>query len=144
MFRFKTPHLFLLLGLIASADSFAANLCIATAGGASGGGADFIAPTFAVPAEGDCTPWAGFTKTATTVIQFASGTVCLSTNGLKLTVSVASADPTYLGTVYDYIQLTRPGTTGSFHSGTDNGTFGGSAVPVTCTTSLLHLYENHD
>jgi len=147
MIRFKTPRLLLLLGLIASADSFAANLCIATAGGFGTGGTTFIAPSFSVPAEGNCVPWSGFTKTASTVILITNGTGCLSTNGKKLTVSVSSADPDYLGAGNlgsDFIELTRSGTTGSFTSGTDQGEFGGSAAPVTCTTSLLDLKETHD
>ncbi|MGA2534379.1 MAG: hypothetical protein ABSF53_00075 [Terracidiphilus sp.] len=53
MFRFKTSHLFLLLGLTAPACSFATeHYCIATAGGFGHGGTTFIGVNFAVPAEG--------------------------------------------------------------------------------------------
>jgi hypothetical protein len=148
MFHFKTSHLFLLLGLTAPAYSFATeHYCISTAGGFGNGGTTFIATGFAVPAEGACAPWAGFTKTADTVVLTTNGTGCLSSDGTKLTVSVSSADPDYLGAGSlgsDYIQLIRKGSSGPFVSGTDAGQFGGSADVVTCTSSLEHLPSSHD
>jgi hypothetical protein len=42
--------------------SYAANFCIAVNGGFGNGGMTFIGPSFAVPAKGTCTPWAGFTN----------------------------------------------------------------------------------
>jgi hypothetical protein len=138
MIRCKTSHLFLLLGL--TAPAFATeHYCIETAGGFGHGGTTFIATGFAVPAEGSCVPWSGFTKTASTVVLTTSGTGCLSSDGKVLTVSVSSADPSFLGAGNlgsDYIRLSRSGSKGSFTSGTDNGEFGGSAEPVTCTSSL--------
>src|SRR5271156_4877355 len=109
MFRFKTPHLFLLLGLIAPANSFAeAHYCIESDGGFGHGGTTFIGLGFAVPAEGNCTPWVGFTKTASTVILTTNGTGCLSSDGKALTVSVFSADPGFFAQPQaDYIELTR-------------------------------------
>ena len=51
-FRFKIPHLFLLLGLIAPVNSFAeAHYCIAVDGGFGNGGTTFIGLGFA-PAGG--------------------------------------------------------------------------------------------
>jgi hypothetical protein len=148
MLLFKKPHLFLLLGLTAPAYSFATeHYCISTAGGFGHGGTTFIATGFAVPAEGACAPWAGFTKTASTVVLTTSGTGCLSSDGTVLTVSVSSADPLFLGSGNlgsDYIQLSRKESKGSFTSGTDNGQFGGSAEAVTCTSSLEHLPSTHD
>ncbi len=148
MFRFKRSHLFLLLALIVSADSFAAGpFCIATNGGWGQGGTTFIAPSFAVPAESGCAPWSGFTKTATTVLLISSGTGCLSFDGKKLSVSVSNADPDFLGAgsiVSDYIVLSRSSSTGAFTSVTDMGNFGGSAELLTCTSSILHLSDSHD
>lgn len=149
MFRFEKSHLvlFLLLGLIAPVNSFAAeaHYCIAVDGGFGHGGTTFIGLGFAVPAEGNCTPWSGFTKTANTVILTTNGTGCLSSDGKALTVSVFSADPSFVGTqpVADYIQLSRAETSKPF-TGQDTGNFGGTAGPVTCTTSLLHLPSSHD
>jgi hypothetical protein len=147
MFRFKTSHLLLfpLLGLI-PAQSFAANFCIAVAGGFGHGGTTFIGPSFAVPAGGNCVPFSGFTKTASTVILTTNGTGCLSSDGKVLELSVMNADPAFLGAGFlkaDYIRLSRPSTTGKF-SGQDSGFFGGSAVPVACTSTLLHRPDMHD
>jgi hypothetical protein len=147
MFRFKTSHLLLfpLLGLI-PAQSFAANFCIAVAGGFGHGGTTFIGPSFAVPAGGNCTPWAGFTKTASTVILTANGTGCLSSDGKVLTISVMNADPPFFGAGQvraDYIRLSRPATNQKFN-GQDSGFFGGNAIPVSCTSTLLHLPDTHD
>ncbi len=123
-----------------------APFCIATAGGFGSGGTTFVAPGFTVPAKNQCTPWSGFTKTASTVILTTSGAACLSTTGKTLTVSVSSADPAFLGTnpASDYIQLTRASSTGSFTGGTDQGEFAGSADQVTCTSGLLSLPDIHD
>ena len=148
MVRFRKSHLILLLGLTAPACSFATeHYCIETGGGFGHGGTTFIATGFAVPAEGVCVPWSGFTKTASTVVLTTSGTGCLSSDGKVLTVSVSSADPSFLGAGNigsDYIRLSRSGSKGSFTSGTDNGEFGGSAEPVTCTSSLENLPSSHD
>ncbi len=123
-----------------------APFCIATAGGFGSGGTTFVAPGFTVPAKNQCTPWSGFTKTASTVILTTSGAACLSTTGKTLTVSVSSADPAFLGTnpASDYIQLTRASSTGLFTGGTDQGEFAGSADQVTCTSGLLSLPDIHD
>jgi len=120
--------------------------CIATAGGFGSGGTTFVAPGFTVPAQNKCTPWSGFTKTASTVILTTSGAACLSSTGKTLTVSVSSLDPAFLGTnpASDYIQLTRASSTGSFSGGTDQGQFAGSADQVTCTSGLLSLPDMHD
>ncbi|MES2221783.1 MAG: hypothetical protein V4587_12555 [Acidobacteriota bacterium] len=56
------------------------------------------------------------------------------------------SDPSYFGSDAlhsDYIRFTRSGTTGSFTSGQDYGVFGGSADPVTCSSSLLILPGSH-
>ena len=120
--------------------------CIATGGGFGSGGTTFVAPSFTVPAVNKCTPWSGFTKTASTVILNTSGAACLSSTGKTLTVSVSSLDPAFLGSnpASDYIQLTRASSTGSFSGGTDQGQFAGSADQVTCTSGLLSLPDSHD
>ena len=120
--------------------------CIATAGGFGSGGTTFVAPSFTVPAVNKCTPWSGFTKTASTVILNTSGAACLSSTGKTLTVSVSSLDPAFLGSspASDYIQLTRASSTGSFTGGTDQGQFAGTAHQATCTSGLLSLPDTHD
>ena len=148
MLRFKRPLLFLLLGLIAPVYSYAANFCIAVNGGFGSGGMTFIGPSFAVPAKGTCTPWAGFTKTASTVIFTTTGTGCLSSDGKVITVSLSSADPSFLGTGQlqsDYILLCPAGVNPCpIGSGRDVGVMGGAAKAVTCPTSLLQLPAVHD
>ena len=147
MFRFKKAPLFLLLGLIAPMPSFASGpYCIAVNGGFGDGGTTFVGSGFAVPGEGKCTPWSGFTKTASTVVLTTSGTGCLSSDGKELTVSVSSADPSYLGSGQlgaDYIQLSRGDSKDPF-KGEDFGAFSGSAEPVSCSSSLLNLPSSHD
>jgi hypothetical protein len=148
-FRFKTGHLFLLLGLIAPLHSFAAEpYCIAANGGFGepAFGTTFVARSFTVPAANKCTPWSGYTKTATTVILTTTGTACLSSDSTALTVSVTSADPSYfpIGQLTaDYIQLTRTDSTQPF-TGQDYGAFAGSAEAVSCTSDLLTLPAVHD
>ena len=146
LFKVKS-RLALLLALLTPASGFAANYCIATNGGFGHDGTTFIGPSFAVPSEGKCTPWTGFTKTATTVIVTTYGTGCLSSDGKALTVAVSSADPNWFGAGnigLDYIQLTRGNATESFTTGYDQGAFGGNAEVVSCTSSLLHLPSSHD
>ena len=148
MFHFKTFPLFLLLGLTAPVSSFAAGpYCIAVDNGFGHGGTTFIGTAFAFDGNGVCTPWEGFTKTASTVILNTSGTACVSSDGKVFTVSVSSADPDYLGggkIASDYIRLSRTSTTVNFGSGTDVGAFGGTAKPTTCTSTLLSLPDIHD
>jgi len=116
-------------------------------GGFGSGGTTFVGRGFAVPAEGNCTSWSGFTKTASSVVLITSGTGCLSSNGKVLTVSVFSADPGYLGGGQigsDFIQLCPAGVTGCPISGSDQGAFGGTAKPETCTSSLENLPATHE
>lgn len=148
MFRLKISHLLLfpLLGLI-PAHSFAADFCIAVSGGFGHGGTTFIGTNFALPTANRCLPWAGYTKTASTVILVGNGTGCLSTDGKVLEVSVMNADPSFLGSGQaraDYIRLTRTSTSVGFGTGTDNGYFGGGAKALTCTSTLIHLPDTHD
>ncbi len=147
MIRFKPFHLFLLLLLPVYSFAAEAHYCIAVSGGFGHGGTTFVGLGFAVPAKGNCTPWSGFTKTASTVILTSTGTGCLSSGGTVLTVSVINSDPSFFGSDSlhsDYIRLSRSGSTGSFTSGQDLGVFGGSADPVTCTSTLLSLPGSHD
>jgi hypothetical protein len=146
MFRIKTRHLFLLPGLLVPFYASAANYCIATGGGFGSGGTTFIGIGFTLPAANNCAPWAGYTKTATTVILTTTGTGCMSSNNKVLTLSVFSTDPAYLGTgtiAVDYIRVC-PTASCPIGSGTDQGQFGGSAAPETCTTKLVTLPMNHD
>lgn len=147
MSRSKTLHLSLALAAIAPFPASAANFCVAVAGGFGHGGTSFIAPSFSVPAAGICKSWAGFTKTASTVIAFANGTGCLSTNGKVLTLSIFNTDPANFGankSVSDQIQLCPEGTVNCPITGRDQGNFGGSAKEQTCTDTLLSFPVNHD
>jgi hypothetical protein len=134
--------------LLAPIHSFAAEApyCIAVGGGFGGGGTTFVARNFTLPTASKCSPWTGYTKTASTVILVTSGTSCLSSDNDALTVSVTSADPSYIGAgdiVADYIQMSRGTATDPF-SGSDYGYFGGSAEQVSCTNDLLTLPSYHD
>ncbi len=149
MFRLKATHLLLfpLLGLIPAQTFAEAHYCIAVDGGFGNGGTTFIGSGFALPPEGNCSPWVGFTKTASTVILTTTGTGCLSSDGKVLSVSVLNADPSFFGTGQtraDYIGLSRSSTSVGFGSGQDTGYFTGSAKVVTCTSTLLHLPDTHD
>ncbi len=120
--------------------------CIAVNGGFGNGGTTFVARSFSFPAASKCTPWSGYTKTASTVILTTGGTSCLSSDSKALTVSVSSADPWFLGAgqfAADYIELVRSGATEPF-TGQDFGYFAGSAEPVSCTSDLLTLPSSHD
>jgi hypothetical protein len=145
MFSLKTSHLLLLLGLIAPVQGFAeSHYCIAVDGGFGHGGTTFIGLGFSVPSEGNCTPWSGFTKTASSVILTTNGTGCLSSDGKALTVAVFSADPAYFAQPQaDYISMTRADSKEPF-KGEDTGELGGTADPVSCSSSLLHLPSSHD
>jgi hypothetical protein len=148
MIRFKKFHLFLLL-LLVPMYSYAAeaHYCIAVSGGFGHGGTTYIGDGFAVPAKGNCTPWSGYTKTASTVILTATGTGCLSSGGTTLTVSIINSDPPYFGSDSlhsDYVKLSRSGSSGAFTSGSDFGVFSGNATVVTCSSSLLTLPGSHD
>jgi hypothetical protein len=147
-----------LLALITPVPSFAtttppapatAPYCIAVNGGFGStgyAGSTFVARGFAFPEASKCTTWEGYTKTSATVIFSTNGTACLSTDSLALTVSVASADPDFLGVgdvAGDYIKMTRASVTDTF-SGSDSGYLMGSAEPTTCTSDLLTLPSTHD
>ena len=149
MFRIKTPHLFLLLGLIGPACSFAANYCIKVNGGFGNGGTSFIGRNFAVPAAGNCKPWSGFTKTGSTVVAMSTGSGCTSSDGKVLTLTVFSTDPPWFGSGQigtDHIRLCPAGVSGCpIGGGTDVGSFGpGGAAPQGCTTKLLNLPAIND
>jgi hypothetical protein len=151
MFRFKAASLFVLLGLLAPMQSFAATpgpapYCIAVGGGFGNGGSTFVARNFSLPEANKCTPWTGYTKTSATVIFTTSGTACLSSDSTALTVSVSSADPDYLGVgtlAADYIRMTRTSATDPF-SGEDQGYLMGAAEQISCTNDLLTLPAYHD
>ena len=148
MLRLKTPHLMLLLGLLAPACA-SAHLCIRVNGGFGNGGTSFIGKGFTLPAAGLCRPWAGFTKTASSVIVNSTGAGCLSSDGKVLTLTVFSTSPSWFGPGgfgSDHIRLCPAGVTGCpIGGGTDSGSFGpGPAARQTCTTSLLRLPAIHD
>jgi hypothetical protein len=142
--------------MLTTVPSFAATpapgpapFCIAVNGGfgsSSNSGSTYVARNFTMPDASKCNPWTGYTKTSATVIFTTSGTACLSSDSTALTVSVASADPDYLGVgvqAFDYIKLSRSSATDPF-SGSDAGYLMGSADSVSCTSDLLTLPAYHD
>ncbi len=147
LFRLKTHHMFLVLGLIAPLPAFAGNFCIKVGAGFGSGGTSYIAPSFDVPAPGICKPWSGFTKTASTVIATATGTGCLSTSGKVLTFSILDTDPSFFGAnmaVTDQVRICAKGATDCTITGKDLGNFAGRAKQQTCTSALLKLPDSHD
>jgi hypothetical protein len=137
-----------LAGLIAAPVYATSPYCIAVNGGFGNGGTSFVARNFTMPDASKCNPWTGYTKTSATVILTTSGTACLSSDGNVMTVSVASADPDYLGSgtlVSDYIRLCPAGVTSCpLGSGEDSGYTTGGAAPQDCTDQLLYLPAMHD
>jgi len=152
-YRLTTKLLAGVLGamITGAASAGEANYCIAVNGGwtpSSSGGTSFIGKGFAVPAKGNCTPWSGFTKTATNVVLTTTGTGCLSSDGKVLTISVSSADPDWFGATTpgsDYITLCQDGLKTCPFGNHDQGAlgFGGTALEETCTSTLLELPSSH-
>jgi hypothetical protein len=136
------------LAALTAAPVYATPYCIAVNGGFGNGGTSFVGRNFVQPAGGSCTGWTGYTKTASTVILITSGTVCLSSNGQVLTVSVSSADPSFVGAgtiVSDYIRLCPQGAAHCpIGHGSDIGFFSGTANTETCTSELQQLPATHD
>ena len=93
-----------------------------------------------------CSPWTGYTKTASTVVATTSGTACLSSDNTTLTVSVTSADPSFLaGTIACGLHPDVPaGWPSEPFTGNDYGYFAGTAEPISCTSELLNLPSAHD
>jgi hypothetical protein len=140
-------HLAVLLGIAAPLTSSASHYCVATAGGFGHGGSTFVATDFSVPSEGSCNAWNGFTKTSATVIFITTGVGCLSSDGTRMTLSLTSQDPDYLGSErlgIDYIWLGRSSSKGSFTSGESEGYLSGAADVVSCSSSLEKLPAIHD
>lgn len=133
--------------LTAGAAARAGNYCIAVGGGFGGGGTSFIGKGFAVPADGNCALWSGFTKTASTVIVFTTGNGCTSSDGKVLTVSVTSIANNFClagsGPCQDYITLCLV-SSGCPVTDQDTGSFAGTAKEETCTASLTKLPSTHD
>ena len=123
--------------------------CIAVNGGFGNSGysgSTYVARNFTMPDANKCTAWTGYTKTSATVIFTTSGTACVSSDNLALTVSVSSADPDYLGIgqfAVDYLKMARSSASDPF-SGSDIGYLMGAAETTSCTSDLLTLPAIHD
>jgi len=146
---FKKSHLaVVVLGALAPLSSYAANYCIAVGGGFGSGGETFVGTGFVVPAAGTCSQWSGFTKGFSSVVLLTHGSGCLSSDGKVLQFSLSSADPSFYGSgvvVNDVIRMCPAGTKSCpIGGGVDIGNFGGSAAPVTCSSSVLSLPAIHD
>ena len=85
------------VGLIGSVEAGTAPFCIAVGGGFGNGGTTFVARQFQIPVANQCSPWAGYTKTSSTVVLNTSGSACLSDDGHVLTVGVSSVNPNWTG-----------------------------------------------
>jgi hypothetical protein len=149
MIRLKTSHLVLMAGLMAPLPSYAANFCVKIGAGFGNGGSSFVGKGFALPAAGACKAWAGYVKTATSVIANSTGGACLSTTGGVLTLTIISTNPSFLGagqTSVDHIRLCPTGAAGCPTGAGQSigGSFAGSAAKQTCTTTLLNLPAVHD
>ena len=149
MIRFRPSYVMLMLGLAAPLCSNAADYCIKTNGGFGNGGSSFIGKNFALPAAGVCKPWAGLTKTASSVIAISTGTACRSTDGKALELTISSTDPSFLGSGVigsDHIRLCPGGAANCpFGGGFGTGTFSnGGAELQTCTSALANLPAIHD
>jgi hypothetical protein len=149
MIRFKPSLVMCVLGLIAPLSGYAADYCIKTDGGFGNGGASFIGKNFALPANGQCVPWSGFTKAFNSVIAISSGVACRSTDGKSLELSISSTDPAFLGSGTigsDHIRFCPGGAaTCPYGAGTGTGTFAsGVAGKQNCTASLVNLPAIHD
>lgn len=149
MKHIECSALAVLLGLAALGPAHGANYCVASNGGFGKGGTSFIGRGFAVPAAGNCKPWSGFTKTASSVIATSTGTGCLSSDGKVLTLSILSTDPAWFGSGQigsDHIKFCLPGVSSCpIGGGSDVGSFGpGPAAPQNCTSALLKLPAVHD
>ena len=144
MSRFKSSLMVLTLGMIAPICGYATDTCIAVGGGFGGGGTSFVAPGFVLPAAGKCKPWSGFTKTASTVVLFSSGTGCLSSDSKVYTFGITSIDVSFSGSVFDEIQFCKAGVKSCpIGSGQDQGEFAGTAKLEACTPALLTLPSSH-
>jgi len=149
MFSFKTSHLLLMVGLIAPIPAYAANFCVKVNGGFGAGGSSFVGKGFALPAAGACKAWAGYVKTATSVIANSTGGACLSTSGGVLTLTIISTNPSYLGSgqiSVDHLRLCPTGAAGCpIGAGQSiGGSFAGPAVKQSCSAALLSLPAVHD
>ena len=149
MFRFKTSHLLLMVGLIAPIPSYAANFCIKVGAGFGSGGSSFVGKGFALPTAGNCKAWAGYVKTATSVIANSTGGACLSNDGKVLTLTIISTNPSFLGpgqTTTDHIRLCPAGAAACpIGAGQSiGGFFAGPAAKQNCTTALLSFPAIHD
>jgi hypothetical protein len=145
--RFKKSYLAVLLGLAVPITSFATtHYCIAVNSGFGKGGTTFVGINFTVPSSGACSPWSGFTKTASTVVLTTIGTGCLSSDGKVFTLAASSFDPDFLGDSpsSDYIEFCVKSGTCPIGSGRDISTnFGGPAAEESCTSAMESLPSSH-
>ena len=136
------------VAVLLAAPVYATPYCIAVSGGFGNGGTSFVGRNFTMPSVSSCTPWTGYTKTASSVVLMTSGTACLSNDATVLTVSVSSADPSYFGAgkiVSDYIQLCPKGVAHCpLGQSSDTGEFSGPAESVTCASNVSQLPAIHD
>lgn len=125
------------------------DFCVAVNEGFGSGGTTFVGKGFTMPVAGRCKPWAGITRTATTVVGTSTGAACLSNDQKLLTITVQTTAPGFLGigtTATDHIELCPATATLGCPIGTglDQGTFGGPAAQTPCTTALVTIPSVHD
>jgi hypothetical protein len=135
------------LAALVAAPVYAQPFCVAVNGGFGNGGTSFVARNYTAPDASHCSPWTGYTKTASTVILITNGVACLSDDSSLLTVSVVSSDPSFVGNnpVADYITFCPTGVTNCLiGGGQDQGYFSGAAAEQDCSDALLDLPTFHD
>ena len=119
-------------------------------GGFGNGGTTFVGKGFAVPAAGACKSVDGVPEDRFFGHRPFNRFSLLSSDGIVLTLSIFSTDPSFLGsgeTASDHIRICPGGSAGcptGVGVGTDVGTFGGNAAKTACTTALLTLPAVHD
>jgi hypothetical protein len=123
--------------------------CIAVGGGFGGGGETFVGKEFISPPAGQCRPWAGVVKAASTVVLTTTGAACLSSDGVLLTLTLHSQDTDFLGPgveSIDLIQLCPKGASGCPVAQQDisSSFFTGAAAKVNCTAALSTIPSSHD
>lgn len=122
------------------------DFCIAVNGGFGSGGTTFVGKGFVAPANGTCRPWSGIMQTATTVVGTSTGSACMSSNGLRLTVTLLTTNPGFLGSgmvASDHIELC-PVAQQCPVVQADSGTFGGPAQRVACNPAIVPIPSQHD
>jgi hypothetical protein len=161
---FNTFVLVLLIG--ASTPAFATpipNYCVAVNGGWNSGdpnGVTFVGKAIEFPPKNSCRPWGGIVRTAVSVVGTSHGTICRSSDGKLVTISLTSTLPEWLGigrdhVAIDHIELCPLGTSGDLcppQQGQSDrgdlgpptgGSTGSPAKRINCNPSITTIPSDH-